>query len=76
MRHEHLQLCERPGIGGSAFDRKHCVRPQALRSTALSVPDISRNRNRKLKKAKTKLENKENKLKWKINYEQYIRCRK
>jgi hypothetical protein len=31
MRDERSQLRERPGIGGSAVDRKYCVRPHCQR---------------------------------------------
>jgi hypothetical protein len=31
MRGARTQMRERPGIGGSAFDRKYCVRPHCRR---------------------------------------------
>jgi hypothetical protein len=31
MRNGRSQPCERPGIGGSEFDCKHCVRPHFWR---------------------------------------------
>jgi hypothetical protein len=31
MRGARTQMRERPGIGGSAFDRKYCVRPHCWR---------------------------------------------
>jgi hypothetical protein len=42
-RSARTQVRERSGIGGSAFDRKDCVRPHCLRF------EFSRNRNRMLK---------------------------
>jgi hypothetical protein len=63
-RDELARRRARSGIGGSAFDRKDCVRPHCL------FFEFSRNRTECQKQPK------KNKLKGQIKYEQNLQCRK